>query len=195
MVTAGSIASRRGIPTADKTHEVALSVVGNSAPERCFFLNKVKYTSLKKSLTTIPVKLKPGKSQTFELVAPANGKADKNAIIANGSFDDNYAAEKSLIQTLMSRLTMPVALPDAVEITIEGDKNDGATLLTSLIAWIISQMLRLRAANLSALTLNRVRRLSLAVQRKFVSDLLNSLTIQQKGDCLTLFHLLDRFSF
>lgn len=129
MVTAGSIASRRGIPTADKTHEVALSVVGNSAPERCFFLNKVKYTSLKKSLTTIPVKLKPGKSQTFELVAPANGKADKNAIIANGSFDDNYAAEKSLIQTRMSRLTMPVALPDAVEITIEGDKNDGRYII------------------------------------------------------------------
>lgn len=96
----------------DKAHEVSLHVIGESAPERCFFLGKAKYSSEPKALVTKLSKLNPGKSQTFSFVIPANGTASKEDIIANGSFEDNYAAEKAQIESRMSRLTMPVSLPD-----------------------------------------------------------------------------------
>lgn len=98
--------------TDEKPHEVSLQVVGESAPERCFFLHKAKYTSEQKAIITDAVSLKPGKSKTFELVSPANGKAEKEAILASGSFKENYQAEKEAILSRMDNLTMPVALPD-----------------------------------------------------------------------------------
>lgn len=94
-------------------HEVSLSVVGESVAERCFFLSKAKYAAEEKTLTTNVATLKSGKSQTFDFVTPANGESSKEAIIKNGSFEANYAAEKAVIEERMNRFTMPVALPDA----------------------------------------------------------------------------------
>lgn len=89
--------------TSGATKTVFVTVAGKSASERCFFLGKGKYA---------PVKLKAGRSVHFSFVSPANGSASKEDILKQGSFEDNYAAEKSLIENKMSGLTMPVELPD-----------------------------------------------------------------------------------
>lgn len=96
----------------DVPHEVTLHVAGTSVAERCFFLKKVRYSQNGREIVTKTTKLNPGKSQIFELVIPANGTADKERILANGDFAENYDAEKALIERRMASLTMPTALPD-----------------------------------------------------------------------------------
>lgn len=87
--------------TDDKPHEVSLSVVGESAPERCFFLHKAKYASEPKAIIGRGISDKwilSGKPIAWERVHINGGKMINLQICKESS---------------------------NIEVDIEGDTNDG----------------------------------------------------------------------
>ena len=101
------------IKNLDKTsHKVKLAVQGEGVAERVFPLKKTELTDKADNQLDIDTELAPGKEAVCQFVLPANGTAALKSIMAMGSFEKNYAAEKARILSRMEKLTNPVALPD-----------------------------------------------------------------------------------
>lgn len=94
------------------SHTVSLYVCGQSVSERCFALKKCNISTASGDMVTEPVKLKSGKSVSFEFVSPANGTCSVDQLRAQGDFQSAFSSEKARIETKMAGLTMPVTLPD-----------------------------------------------------------------------------------
>lgn len=94
------------------TQKASLVVNGEGVMERVFALTGIQWNKESAHELQTDAELKAGESRVFDFIIPANGVAQKQALLHEGGFDKHFAAMKKETDEKMAALTHPVSLPD-----------------------------------------------------------------------------------